>query len=185
MTLIEMLVFVVIISAGHFVGEIFEAKMGLSGWFGGCFLGIAFSVGIFAFVARLGKWLGKKERGHGPPACPTETEVLDVDLLLASWAEALKRAPIDVPNLIRETKTVLSFLCVPENNTRENCRKVDTFVSLLTAGADLSSINDDMKAIIIDMGLNLRYTHDKPEVADSLQSTPCQLLKRLESLDQA
>lgn len=107
-----------------------------------------------------------------------------LDILLASWEKALNRVPIDVPNLIRETKAVLSFLCVPKNNTNENCRKVDAFVCLLISEVDLSSLNQDIRTIIIDMGMNLHDTHANPEVADNFQSTPCQLLRRIESFKQ-
>ena len=65
MTLFEMFMFVTIISAGHFAGEVLEARMGIKGWFAGCILGIVLSVNIFAVVTRLARRLSKKKE---PPA---------------------------------------------------------------------------------------------------------------------
>ena len=50
MTLIEMLVFVFIISVGHFLGRALESKLGLEGWFGGCFLGVVISITILHLI---------------------------------------------------------------------------------------------------------------------------------------
>jgi len=61
MTLIEMLVFVFIISAGHFLGRLFESKLGLCGWVGGCFLGIAISVTILHLIKVLSCKLKRKK----------------------------------------------------------------------------------------------------------------------------
>jgi hypothetical protein len=44
MNVFELLMFVFIISIGHFVGSVLESRMGLTGWFGGCLLGIGISI---------------------------------------------------------------------------------------------------------------------------------------------
>jgi cytochrome b561 len=44
MNIIELLILVAVISGGHFLGIALESRLGLTGWFAGCILGIGISL---------------------------------------------------------------------------------------------------------------------------------------------
>ena len=44
MNIIELLTLVAVISGGHFLGIALESRLGLTGWFSGCVLGIGISL---------------------------------------------------------------------------------------------------------------------------------------------
>ena len=107
---------------------------------------------------------------------------LDIDMLLDNWANAFSNEPTDITSLIIATRDLVSFLCIYENNTDVNCRKVNDFVFFKILGKDILAIPEDLKGIIIDMGQNLHDTHTYPDIAENFESTPYQLLKRIESM---
>lgn len=55
MNIIELLILIFIISAGHFLGSMLESRLGLTGWLAGCVLGVGISlliITVFRFVVK-------------------------------------------------------------------------------------------------------------------------------------
>jgi hypothetical protein len=79
----------------------------------------------------------------------------------------------------------VEFLVEPANNSKENCVAVSRFVFLdLTEDpqtrAAIACLPDELKLIIEDMGSFLDDVHTAPDIARSFESTPKQLLERLQ-----
>lgn len=77
---------------------------------------------------------------------------------------------------------VLLWLNEPENNTDENCRRIDAFVSTQINDQDIERLPESIQSILFDMGGALHDTHTSPEVAENFSSTPRQLLERARRL---
>ena len=80
-------------------------------------------------------------------------------------------------------KELLVWLSQPENNTDSNCKQADSFISLeIMFDKRLESLPEDIKSILFDMGATLHDTHTATDVAKNFQSTPSQLLSRVQNL---
>lgn len=80
-------------------------------------------------------------------------------------------------------EAILSWLNIPKNNTDDNCRRVDYFVSYeLMPEGRYKELPEDIHAILFDMGATLHDTHTSPQVAENFDSTPGQLLARVRKL---
>jgi 5'(3')-deoxyribonucleotidase len=83
-------------------------------------------------------------------------------------------------DLINKLENVLTWLV--QNDTDENCRKVDSFIVTRLDNLDQKKIPEDVYEILFDMGSALHDTHASPEVAKNFSSTPEQLLERTHAL---
>ena len=107
--------------------------------------------------------------------------------LLEQLEAALRVEGPDVSNVTSRVRDVLNYLNTPENNTHENCVAVDQFVLVRLACDDtvrklLSHMPESLQQIVQDMGSCLHDTHAEPYIARNFQSTPEQLLKRLNAV---
>ena len=117
----------------------------------------------------------------GPEAMTSECSLLLNELLATLQAD-----PVDVDSVVSRLRAVLRFLAEPRNNTDENCKGVDNFIMLAVLSAEpassqLGHLPAALVEIIEDMGHCLHDTHTAPLIAANFDSTPEQLLKRLES----
>jgi hypothetical protein len=55
---------------------------------------------------------------------------MTIDELLAAFRDRRMAEPLDAIAILKAQEAVLDWLVRPENNTDENCRKVDLFATL-------------------------------------------------------
>ena len=91
-------------------------------------------------------------------------------------------APRDTTQVVKCCKKILDYLCIPGNNTNKNCRYVDYFVCIDMESVDFSYLPIKLQEIIQDMGSALHDTHTFPDIAKNFESTPEQLLSRLQKI---
>jgi len=85
--------------------------------------------------------------------------------------------------ILSEVEKILKWLNEPENNTDENCRKIDFFVaSKILADIDQLDISRDTREILFDLGGQLHDTHTSQKIAVNFESTPLLLLNRVQNL---
>lgn len=101
-----------------------------------------------------------------------------VEPLLEDMAASLRERPASRTRIVGALEAVLRFLT--QNNTDENCRKAGLFVALTVMDEGLLPVDEALRAIVEDMGHALHDTHSAPDVAESFDSTPQALLRRLE-----
>lgn len=77
---------------------------------------------------------------------------------------------------------LLQWLVEPVNNTDENCRMVDVFITTQINPDLTATLPKEIQAILFDMGGALHDTHTAPQVARNFESTPGQLLERVSKL---
>ena len=103
--------------------------------------------------------------------------------LLDGLATSLSAVEFDPRTIADATRLVLQYLNRPEDNTHENCTRVDLFVMQVLEDATLNwrveNLPTDLALIIQDMGMCLHDAHSNPVIAENFQSTPQQLLARL------
>lgn len=78
---------------------------------------------------------------------------------------------------------LLLWLNKPENNNNSNCRHVDYFVTNeICFEPRFNELPVELREIIFDMGATLHDTFTSAQVAENFESTPGQLLDRLQKL---
>ncbi len=80
---------------------------------------------------------------------------------------------------------LLSFLVTAEGRTDANCRAADLFVDLSMSDngwPHWGDLSQPFESIIFDIGGQLHDTFGAPEIAESFQSLPEQLLERAQNL---
>jgi len=82
-------------------------------------------------------------------------------------------------------KPILEFLSLPENNTEQNCDRASQFVLVEVLCEPnvcciVDKLPEPLRVVIMDVGVSLDDAHGAPDIARSLESTPEQLLGRLE-----
>jgi hypothetical protein len=78
----------------------------------------------------------------------------------------------------------MSFLSKPENCTNENCHAVDLFFCIEDHwNKRWGNLPQDYQQVLDDIGRCLHDTVSSPEIAKNFDSTPEQLLKRIEKLN--
>jgi hypothetical protein len=86
-------------------------------------------------------------------------------------------------DIIEAIEDVLVWLNKTNNNTDIYCRKVDFFVATEIIGKhETGWLADEIEEFLFDMGGTLHDTHTNPEIASNFESTPKQLLKRIQNL---
>lgn len=106
---------------------------------------------------------------------------------LNSLLEQLKTKTLRSHFIIEEVLSILLQLLLwlneSENNTDSNCKKIDFFVTHeIVIDREFNRIPEDIKNILFDIGGSLSDTYSSPEVALDFNSTPKQLLERVQSL---
>ncbi len=95
----------------------------------------------------------------------------------------LQRTPVALDQLQDSIVALLSYLASPEGRTEENLGRVNMFFLLGNEwGLDAIEIPDEIRAIIEDIGGCLHDSISSPEVAENFESTPEQLLARIQML---
>jgi hypothetical protein len=99
-------------------------------------------------------------------------------------ARALKTVPVDLALVREAVQRVLEWLVEPGHDTDENCRRVEALVLLRVLDDDgavsgMKALPGHLRRIIEDMGMLLHDAHSAPEIAEMFDSTPRQLLTRL------
>jgi hypothetical protein len=108
---------------------------------------------------------------------------MEIDRLLENLRLSCTTGIAGSESIASAIEAVLIWLNYPTNNTNDNCRKVDFFVmSRIITNSEFDNLSEDIRAIIFDMGGTLHDTHTAPEVAKNFESTPEQLLGRIQKL---
>ena len=108
---------------------------------------------------------------------PVMTNLLS-QLKLAALADEFSK-----DRLISAMQTLLLWLNRSENNTDNNCKKIDYFISLeIMPQERFQALPEDIQGILFDMGATLHDTHTSPAIAKNFESTPAQLLSRIQDL---
>ena len=137
MTLIEMLMFIFIMSAGHFLGRVIASKAGVGGWFAGCFLGIVISLVILHLISVLFRRLQRK--GCDTDKVPIGTSILPfwngkVANLKGASIEKLNTLPVD-------SKETVVWYDLPVQ-IQTHCEKLDDKKFQLTLSAKFQEEGD-------------------------------------------
>jgi len=104
------------------------------------------------------------------------------NLLNRLYLECSKAEPSKdrILSLIEE---LLVWLNQPENNTDNNCKKIDYFVTKnIITNKLIENLWGDVQAILLDIGGALHDTHTSPEIAENFESTPQKLLERVQKI---
>jgi len=110
----------------------------------------------------------------------TKPEINNLLALLRSITLASSFSRSEVLLALEE---LMLWINKPENNSDENCRKVDYFVANeIIPNKKYRELPEDIKEIIFDMGATLHDTHNSPKIAENFYSTPEQLLERVQKL---
>ena len=102
---------------------------------------------------------------------------VDIDKKLSHLETVIRKEDIESHEILVAMEDVLTWLV--DNNTDENCRNVDNFISTRIGSSQRKHLPHDIQEIISDMGGALHDTHTSPEIAKNFESTPEQLLHRL------
>jgi hypothetical protein len=106
--------------------------------------------------------------------------------LMGAFRAAALANPISYPRLFQTVEAVLQFLTAPTNRTDDNCRAVDSAImsddELWLSLESLERSHDELHDIIADMAGALHDTVSAPEIAGNFESTPEQLLSRLDAI---
>ena len=93
----------------------------------------------------------------------------------------IARRPVELADLRQAMVALLFYLASPEGGTDHNCRTVDTFFCLRDDWEiDWDHLPDDFHGILEDMGGALHDTVSSPNIARNFESTPEQLLARVQ-----
>ena len=107
-------------------------------------------------------------------------QIMSLDQLLSELREILQRERPTPKAVYGQLELILQELI--RENTDENCRKVDSYISTQIDDAAVQNLPDALQEIIFDMGGALHDTHSNPDIAKNFFSTPEQLLERLKAL---
>lgn len=108
---------------------------------------------------------------------------LELKPLLQKFHEEMISKSANISALKSAVMNILLFLTTPEGRTNANCWAVDLFFSIDDNWQEKwPEVPDLLKDVISDMGGALHDTFGSPEIAKQFDSTPEQLLKRVEEL---
>ncbi len=108
--------------------------------------------------------------------------IMQIEDLLEALRQASKMENGSDPQIRTAIEAVLVWLNDPSNNIGENCEKISMFVATRICNDDLTKFPQDVQRILYDMGAGLYDTYKSPAVAANFESTPSQLLKRVQEL---
>ena len=102
--------------------------------------------------------------------------------LLAALRDAILRPVVDLGVLTAALRNVLEFLASPRGRTNANCWAADLFCMYPENwdGRGFEHLPVAIAELLGDMGGALHDTVQAPEIAENFDSTPEQLLARLE-----
>jgi hypothetical protein len=105
-----------------------------------------------------------------------------IDLL--SQLKLVVQAPeFSRDNLVAAMENLLLWLNQPEDNNDSNCKHIDYFISVeIMPEKNFEEIPENIRSILFDMGATLHDAHTSPKVATNFDSTPAQLLVRVQNL---
>jgi hypothetical protein len=86
-------------------------------------------------------------------------------------------------NLVEALENLLVWLNQPENNNDSTCKQIDYFISTeIMPEKNFEEMPENIRSILFDMGATLHDAHTSPKVATNFDSTPAQLLVRVQNL---
>ncbi len=108
-----------------------------------------------------------------------------LERMLRDLRSTLVGRGVDVSRAKSAIRAILEVLADPAHNTDANCKVVNFYVSLQIldneqARQNLGSLPQWLSLIIQDMGSCLHDVHQAPDLAANFESTPTQLLARLD-----
>lgn len=108
---------------------------------------------------------------------------MELDELLNQLRSAVLSTRFSRKKTLSAMEALLSWLNETENNTDNNCRHVDYFISYeIMPETRYQELPKDIREILFDMGATLHDTHTTPQIAENFESTPRQLLDRVQKL---
>jgi hypothetical protein len=114
---------------------------------------------------------------NGEPVSPLIRPMLEV-----VYERLLSNAPNG--EVSAALRSVLSFLSSPEGRTNANCWAVDLFFLVgQDWTCDWDHLDEELQDMIADMAGALHDSVDAPNIAENFESTPEQLVRRLDAYD--
>lgn len=110
---------------------------------------------------------------------------MNIEKSLHQLKQIIMADEFSLENFKKVAEEILIWL--NENNTDENCRKVDIYFSTQVELGEKAKkmLPEVVQGIIFDLGSSLHDTHSSPDIANNFESTPEQLLERVRSLQSA
>lgn len=105
---------------------------------------------------------------------------MEINEQLQTLKEVVTAIQFSRVDFISVTEAIMIWL--NENNTNENCRLIDIFVSTEIDLENRRRLPEEVQSLMFDMGGALHDTHTDPEVARNFESTPEQLLERVRAM---
>jgi len=103
---------------------------------------------------------------------------------LATVRDQLQARPINQTQLVAVLRQLLGFLSSPIGRTDINCKDTDLYFQLHDDnGFGWQHVPEALQLILDDIGGQLHDTITHPQIAESFESTPEQLLERLNSIE--
>ena len=108
----------------------------------------------------------------------TDTETI---ALVEQVQSAVTADTVDLRRVVQALSSLLQHLCTPEGRTDGNCRFVDSFFNQHDEWANCK-LPDVLHDIFADMSGALHDARSAPDIAQNFDSTPEQLLERLNGI---
>ncbi len=126
---------------------------------------------VFDNVKALGRLAGRE------PISP------ELEPLLRALHHVLSQRSIKVTEVKAATVDVLRYLTTPTGRTDANCWAVNLFMLEDWGPVELDlAVGDALNDVLADMGGALHDTIEYPDIARMFESTPEQLLQRVEAI---
>ena len=106
----------------------------------------------------------------------------ELNPLIGAVYDEIAARPANLPQLKFALRQLLDFLASPKGRTDSNCRITDSFFSL-SDDLDWGHLPDEFGGILSDMAGALHDTLSLPHRAENCDSTPEQLLHRLDAIE--
>lgn len=115
-------------------------------------------------------------------------QFLMINELLKRLLIELRSDSLNAHEVLSAAKDLLIELCKPENNTDENCKRIDHQVMMTILDSPswdfcAGSLPHDLRLLVEDIGTLLHDAHSDPHIAEMFDSKPEQLLRRAQALE--
>jgi hypothetical protein len=108
---------------------------------------------------------------------------IDLESLIESVRRSLAVTPADLSSVKNALHALVSFLAGPQGRTDPNCKKTDLYFTLHDEhGFNWEHLPEPYQLILDDIGGQLHDTLGASTIAENFESTPEQLLVRIERL---
>lgn len=108
---------------------------------------------------------------------------LNLNNLLNNLKNTCKKSKRSEDDILFNLKNIIEWLLIPENDRYINYKKISYFVaSELLCTEEIEKLPSDIHDILHDIGGSLEDTYTNPEIANNFNSTPQQLLGRIQRI---